>query len=90
MRVLILVLSTLLASCATATKLNTGDGVIYRVECDGTAVPVSVCYKKANDLCAAGWDQLAADGSVIQQGAAVADVVYVGAIERKSITVRCR
>lgn len=80
----------LCASCATATKLNTGDGVIYRVECDGSAVPVSVCYKKANELCANGWDQLATDGSVVPQGAATADVAVWGAMEKKAITVRCR
>jgi hypothetical protein len=80
----------LLTGCATATRLNTGDGVIYRLECNGAAVPVSACYAKANKVCAAGWDQLATDGSVIPTGTQVADITYVGAIESKSVTVKCR
>jgi hypothetical protein len=85
-----ILICALLSGCATATKLNTGDGDIYRVECDGAAVPLSVCYKKANKLCAKGWDQLGADGTVIPQGTVTADYAYLGAIQQKSITVRCR
>jgi hypothetical protein len=85
-----ILLCLLLCGCATATKLNTGNGTIYRVECDGAAVPLSVCYKKANEVCATGWDQLAADGSLIPQGVMTADVAHFGMMEKKSITVRCR
>lgn len=79
-----------LIGCAAATKLNTGDGEIYRIECDGLAVPLSVCYKKANAVCPKGWDQLDKDGAVIPQGAATNDGAYVGAVQQKSVTVKCR
>lgn len=86
----ILLLCVVISGCATATKLNTGDGTIYRVECDGTAIPLSVCYKRANKVCPAGWDQIDKDGAVLPQGTATAEVAYFGVMQQKSITVRCR
>ena len=86
----ILLLVLVLSGCATATKLNTGEGEIYRVECDGTAIPMSACFTKANNVCPKGWDQIGQDGSIIPQAAATPQIVIVGAIERKSITVKCR
>jgi hypothetical protein len=86
----ILLLCVVISGCATATKLNTGDGVIYRVECDGSAIPLSVCYKRANKLCPAGWDQIDKDGAVLPQGVATPDYAQIGVMQQKSITVRCR
>lgn len=82
-----ILLCLLLCGCATATKLKTGDGDIYRVECNGMATPLSVCYKKANDVCANGWDQVDKDSdgqAVITPSAGAIGTVY------KSITVKCR
>lgn len=86
----IYVICFVLSGCATATKLNTGNGETYRVECDGAAIPLSVCYKKANEVCKNGWDQIGADGAIIPQGAATPDIAVIGAYERKGITVQCR
>lgn len=87
---LMVIACLLLTGCASATRLNTGNGVIYRIECNGTAVPLSACYAKANKVCANGWNQIAADGSVIPQGTVVGDIAVVGSLENKSITVQCR
>lgn len=85
-----LLICLLVSGCASATKLNTGNGVIYRIECDGAAIPLSACYKKANKTCPAGWDQIGKDGAVLPQGTATADYAYLGVIQQKSITVKCR
>lgn len=79
-----------LSGCATATPLKTGNGNQYLIECDGSAVPISTCYKKANTVCASGWDLVDKDGSLVPFGSATADITYIGAIEKKSITVQCR
>lgn len=85
-----IVLCLVLTGCATATKLNTGNGNQFLIECDGMAVPISTCYKKANAVCPKGWDQVGKDGVLIPIGTATPDVAYVGTYQQKSITVQCR
>lgn len=85
-----IVLCLLLTGCATATPLNTGTGKQFLIECDGMAVPISTCYKKANAVCPSGWDQVGKDGALIPVGTATPDVAYVGTYQQKSITVQCR
>jgi hypothetical protein len=85
-----ILLCLLLCGCATATKLNTGDGAIYRVECNGAALTETACYKKANATCPTAWDQIGADGQVIPQGTVTKDFGVIGAVVYRSITVKCR
>jgi hypothetical protein len=85
-----LVLCALLTGCATATPLKTGNGNQFLIECDGAAVPISTCYKKANAVCPTGWDQVGKDGAVLPVGTVTADVAYIGVMQQKSITVQCR
>ncbi len=49
----------LLAGCATATPIKTGTGPgEYFISCDGSAVPWSKCFEKANQMCSNGYDML--------------------------------
>ncbi|WP_144411593.1 hypothetical protein [Azotobacter chroococcum] len=53
-----------LAGCATATRMEIGDGVeAYLVEC--TNSPMSACVTKANEVCPKGWLPLAQDESTV-------------------------
>jgi hypothetical protein len=85
-----IVLCVLLTGCATATPLNTGTGKQFLIECDGMAVPISTCYKKANTVCPNGWDQVGKDGALLPVGTATPDVAYVGTYQQKNITVQCK
>jgi hypothetical protein len=85
-----IILCVLLYGCATATPLNTGNGKQFLIECDGMAVPISTCFKKANAVCPSGWDMISTDGKIIPVGSATPDVAYVGAYQQKSITVQCK
>jgi hypothetical protein len=45
----------LLASCTTATPINTGTGQqAYMIECPGAAHSMSACIEKANATCPDG------------------------------------
>jgi hypothetical protein len=85
-----ILLCVFLYGCATATPLKTGSGNQFLIECDGAAVPISTCYKKANTVCPNGWDQVGKDGAVLPVGTATADTAYIGVYQQKSITVQCR
>lgn len=57
MRYMILVL--LLAGCATATEIKTGDTQqSYIIGCHGMALSMASCFEKANEVCPYGYTPL--------------------------------
>lgn len=79
----------MLAGCARATRM--GQPGQYLVECDGSAIPLSTCYKKAAQLCPRGYELLdkeRANGPTT--GAYAGGVASIGAMEHKNITVQCK
>jgi len=79
-----------LLGCAQATKIYGSDGLPAQlIECSGTAVPMSACFSKANEVCPTGYVLI----SQSQSGAAISSTVYgtFGATGiNKSIVVRCK
>jgi hypothetical protein len=77
---------------ATAQKIHGYDGQQYtRIDCSGSAVPMSVCYDKANEVCPRGYflmgeDQrpMGAFGTSTMYGTVVTTNVS------KSIVVGCK
>lgn len=50
-------LVTFLLGCASASKVMTPSGKMgYSIECNGTAVSMTVCYEKASDVCPRGYN----------------------------------
>jgi len=62
----------------------------YLIACDGAGISISACYKKANAVCSGGYDVIGQDGHIVPMATATADYAYVGAYEKKSISVRCK
>ena len=55
----ILAAALICSGCATSTPINTGGAQqSFLIECDGSAIPLSVCVKKANEVCPTGYDIL--------------------------------
>jgi hypothetical protein len=75
MRACYVVLASLVAGCASATEIYGPDGqAAMLIECPGAAVPISACFKKANDVCPSGYALLdtyegGATTSITQYGA---------------------
>ena len=63
----------------------------FLIECDGSAVPWSVCFKKATKTCPSGYDLISQNTSNGPYTGGVADGVgAVGAMEHKNIVVKCK
>ena len=55
-RILIFV-SLILSSCASATKVTLPSGQKgFSIDCSGTAIPVSKCIEKAGEVCPNGYE----------------------------------
>lgn len=79
----------LLSGCAIETKINGPDGkTAHLIECDGAAVPMSVCYKKAAQVCPDGY-YLAEQGSGAG-GAAGFGAAILSSSATKNIVVVCK
>lgn len=84
-------LPLLLAGCATSTAIKTPDGIQHLIECDGSAVPWSACYKKAAEVCPAGYRITQQNtGQSPYSGGGGGGVAAFGAVERKSLMVQCQ
>jgi hypothetical protein len=77
-----------IVGCATSTQIKTPEGVQHLIECDGTAVPWSTCYKKAAQVCPSGFETLEKNTSATPTAVATEQVASIGAVERKSIMVK--
>jgi hypothetical protein len=52
----VLVLVLLLGGCAKVTEMHGAEGgLLYLIGCYGALTPMSACYKKAAELCPAGY-----------------------------------
>ena len=61
------------------------------IECDGSGVPWSACFKEAAKVCPSGYDLISQNTDHgPYTGAATNDSAVLGAVERKNITVKCR
>lgn len=83
----------LLAGCATATPIKTGTGQTneYFIECDGSAIPWSKCFEKANQMCSNGYDTLEqATEHGPYTGAVAGGIASIGAAQYKHLRVRCK
>lgn len=77
-----------LAACATATPTYDQNGQpAMMISCDGSAVPMSVCYNKANEVCPNGYVNL---GAQTQNAGATWGAYGGGSIVYKSMMVRCK
>lgn len=85
---LIVTLPALIGGCATATKIYDANGQeAIMIACDGSAVPMSVCYNKAASECPQGYYMLGSNNS--NQGFIVSQY-GANTINTKSIAVRCK
>ena len=103
MKILLLILVILLASCATSKRMYLPDGSYgHNISCDGAANKIGNCFQKAGDLCgASGYTLLNREGEAIpfshtQAGVHANEVnangVYVqqsGSWVSRSIFIRC-
>jgi hypothetical protein len=71
----------LLAGCATATPIKTGNAKEYLIECNGLAQTWSSCFTKANNTCTNGYDTL-------EQSSENAGVL--GGAQFKHLRIRCK
>lgn len=75
-KLIILTMFLVLNGCATATKLTLPNGSTgYDINCGGTAVSVSECYKKAGQVCSSGYDVVSSHnqaGTIYWQGQYIA------------------
>ncbi len=85
----------LLAGCAASPVTTLPDGsVAYRVDCDGSARGMNLCFEKAGKSCgAAGYTIVDADGRRIS-GSEIADydmqtIVRSYASDSSSILIKC-
>ncbi len=84
---LLLVLVLLLGGCARVSEMTGPDGGLqYLVGCYGALTPMSVCHKKAAELCPAGYRVLdTATTSTVDQATATAPTDLTG----KQIAIAC-
>lgn len=80
-------LSLHIAGCATARKMTTPDGNEgYYIKCDGTAVSMDVCYRKASDLCPNGYKIIDKNN----ESGVVINPYTIGSTSKKGIFVECK
>ena len=88
----ILFLALMLTGCASSSEIYGPDGQKYfHISCDGAAVPMSVCWDKAIEVCPKGYFLAGKEdktGALI--GAANTDYGVIGQGTHKSIYVRCK
>jgi hypothetical protein len=78
----------LLAGCAIATPINDGQ---HLIECDGSAVPWSTCFKKAANVCPNGYTLVSQNTEKgPYSGVATNESAVFAGYERKNIVVKCR
>jgi len=84
---IILFITLVLVGCATAKPVMSPNGKAgYSIECDGTAVSMTICYEKAAEACPKGY--LIIDTH--NQNGVVATQYYVGGTSHKGIFVECK
>ena len=82
----------MLGGCASAQKVYGPDGNEYvRISCDGSAIPMSTCYKKALKVCPGGYYLAGEQNQIGPYTAAVTpDLGVANQMQYKSITIRCK
>ena len=82
----------LLAGCAIASPTYDEKGEkVVNISCNGAAVPMSVCYNKANEVCPSGYFLIARNGQPVGNVTTVNQ--YAGSsvpLVLKDITVKCK
>lgn len=82
----------LLSGCAIASRTYDEKGEkTVSISCNGAAVPMSVCYNKANEVCPGGYFLVARNGQSVGNVTTVNQ--YAGSsvpFVMKDITVRCK
>lgn len=76
-----------LYGCATATVMHAPDGKeMIAIQCDGSAVSPTLCYKKASEMCGAkGYAILGKDGEAIPSSTGYGQInAYQGMIVQQS------
>jgi hypothetical protein len=91
MRKHLIIFCVVLTGCATATTINGPDGQQAQlIECNGAMLTISSCFKKANDVCPAGYALLQNSES---QGSPVTTFgaygLYSASPTYRQIIVRC-
>ena len=87
-----MLLSVLLAACATSSKTYSPDGrPAYSLNCSGMALSWGACYEKAGDICGtAGYDVLAGgaeSGAVVGGGSSG---FFGGSTISRSMLIACK
>lgn len=84
--------AVLLSGCASVSEFYGPDGERYiNIECDGSGVPMSTCYRAASSACPQGYYLVDQRRSVGAINAAISP--QFGALAQgyhKSIVVRCK
>ncbi len=76
-----------IGGCAKVKTLTTPNGNTgYYISCNGMAVGMDVCYKKAGNICPSGYSII--DGE--NKGGLVVMPTYIGGVSRKGIIIECK
>ena len=90
--VILLLIISVLSSCATASKTYTADGKEgYNITCSGSALNWGMCYEKAGNICGTkGYIVLEKSGD---QGALLSGNqygLYAGSVINRSMIIKCK